>query len=180
MAPPACTAMLWPRRGSENHSFVQQILNEDPLPTRHCCRRWELAVNETVNLCSSRACFLVRKEWQSRTLIHSACVPDTVPRVLPLLTSAGRLRAIIFISASQRGELSIKQSINLPGITKLLNGRVGIWSQASLCCDSYAELLLRSFFNVRGEVFKKKSEPSKGCRQTLWPLELGTGRKERS
>lgn len=134
--------MLWQRRGSENHSFTQQIRNEGLLPTKHCCRRWELAVNKTVNLCSPRACFQVRKEWPSLTLIHSACVPDTVPRVLPMLTSAGRLRTIIFISASQRGELSIKQSINLPGITKLLSERVGIWSQASLCCESYAELLL--------------------------------------
>lgn len=74
-----------------------------------------------------------------------------------MLTSAGRLRTIIFISASQRGELSIKQPINLPGITKLPSGRAGIWSQASLCCESNAELLPGSSLNVRGEVCKEKS-----------------------
>lgn len=64
---------------------------------------------------------------------------------------------MIFISASQRGELSIKQSINLPGITKLPSGRAGMWSQAALCCESYAELLLGSFLNVRSEGLKKNS-----------------------
>lgn len=42
-----------------------------------------------------------------------------VLNALPMLTSPGCLRTIIFISALQRRELSIKQSINLPEITKL-------------------------------------------------------------
>lgn len=84
---------------------------------------------------------------KSRQLLDADCVPGMVLSASPTLTSPCHLRTVISFLALQSGKLSTEQSINMPEITKLQGGRVGIWSQASLCRDSYTELLPGPFFS---------------------------------
>lgn len=123
VAPTASTAMLWQWKGTENRSFIQQILAKGLQHARHCCRHCRIgSEQDSQNLCSFRACFLVGGGVEMIDIYWLLCArrcSKCIICVNTLLLISRSSWDIIFVPASQRGTLSTEQSILQPEIAKL-------------------------------------------------------------
>lgn len=131
VAPIAFTAMLWQWKGTENRSFIQQILAKGLQHARHCCRHWRIgSEQDSQNLCSSRACFLVGGGVEMIAIYWLLCA-RRCSKCISVIThfswSPGHLETLFFACFKKRN--TEHRTVNSPAWDCKASGELGLGSR---------------------------------------------------